>query len=125
MPAGKVAVFATRGALASGFYQRALQGRGIGFVVPGPDTAQVQVDGCIREIKAGNMAAGGAHLAGALADAQAQGATAVIMGCTEIPIAALHAGDTPLTLVDSSLELARASVNYALERGWNRPGWDS
>lgn len=128
-PAGKVAVFATRGALASGFYQRALQDRGIGFVVPDPETAQVQVDGCIREIKAGNMAAGGAHLAAALADAQANGATAVIMGCTEIPIAAQHvgeiAGDTPLTLVDSSLELARASVNYALERGWNRPGWDS
>lgn len=124
-PAGKVAVLATRGALASGFYQRALAERGIDYLVPAPDTAQVEVDGCIREIKAGNMDAGGAHLAAALADAQAQGASAVIMGCTEIPIAARHAGDTPLTLVDSSLELARATVNYALERGWNRPGWDS
>lgn len=124
-PDGKVAVLATRGALASGFYQRALAERGIDYLVPAPDTAQVEVDGCIREIKAGNMDAGGAHLAAALADARAQGASAVIMGCTEIPIAARHAGDTPLTLVDSSLELARATVNYALERGWNRPGWDS
>jgi len=26
-----------------------------------------------------------------------------------------------VTLIDSSLELARATVAYALERGWNKP----
>lgn len=128
-PAAAVAVLATRGALASGFYQQALADRGIDYLVLDADTAQVEVDHCIREIKAGNMQAGGAHLARALIDARARGASDVIMGCTEIPIAAQYmggaAGDAPLTLVDSSLELARASVNYALERGWNRAGWDS
>lgn len=121
----RVAVLATRGALASGFYQRALQERGIDYLVPDPDTVQGRVDDCIRQIKAGDMQAGGDSLAAVLAAITAQGATAAIMGCTEIPIAARHAGPTALTLVDSSLELARASVNYALERGWNRPGWDS
>jgi aspartate racemase len=47
------------------------------------------------------------------------------MGCTEIPIAARTADSQGLALLDSSLELARASVNFALERRWNRPGWDS
>jgi len=49
----------------------------------------------------------------------------VIMGCTEIPIAARNVDAPGLSLLDSSLELARASVNFALARRWNRPGWDS
>lgn len=121
----RVAVLATRGALASGFYQRALQARNIEFVTPDPQMAQPSVDDCIREIKGGELEAGGKSLRRALQMAADQGATAAIMGCTEIPIAARYAGPSPLQLIDSSLELARASVNYALERGWNRVGWDS
>ncbi|MEP6791327.1 MAG: amino acid racemase [Ramlibacter sp.] len=121
----RVAVFATRGALASGFYQRALDERGIQHMVPDPDKAQTFVDQCIREIKGGLMETGGRSLGSALALAREQGATSVIMGCTEIPIAARYTDPLGLQLVDSSLELARASVSFALERGWNRPGWDS
>jgi aspartate racemase len=122
--AQRVAVFATRGALASGFYQRELQARGIEFLVPEPLAAQSLVDDCIRQVKGADVAAAGASLGRALGLAEEQGATVVIMGCTEIPIAARHAPAHGLHLVDSSLELARATVNYALERGWNRPGWD-
>jgi aspartate racemase len=121
---GKVAVFATRGALASGFYQEALAAKGIGFMVP-EDGGQTLVDSCIRQIKAGQLDEGGRSLGLALKQAKNEGAASVIMGCTEIPIAARHAEVLGLRLVDSSLELARASVNFALERGWNRPGWDS
>ena len=121
----RVAVFATRGALASGFYQRELQARGIEFMVPDADGAQGRVDACIREIKAGNMDAGGKQLALACEEAARHGATTLIMGCTEIPIASRYADMSGLRLVDSSLELARASVNFALARGWNRTGWDS
>jgi aspartate racemase len=120
-----VAVFATRGALASGFYQRALADRGIEHIVPEPGRPQELVDNCIREVKAGQVQAASVSLSQAFAAAQAQGATAVIMGCTEIPIAARSADARGLMLLDSSLELARASVNFALERRWNRPGWDS
>jgi len=120
----KVAIFATRGALASGFYQAALRQRGIDYLVPPADGAQGNVDDCIRYIKAGEMAEGAAALDEALKWARTQRAGAVIMGCTEIPIAARQAKVRGLQLVDSSLELARATVNYALERGWNRPSWD-
>ncbi len=123
--ASRVVIFATRGALASGFYQRELLARGLDFMLPEPDGAQKQVDACIREVKAGNTEAGAQHLAQACQDVVRQGATALIMGCTEIPIASKCADMSGLVLVDSSLELARASVAFALARGWNRPGWDS
>lgn len=122
--AGKVAVLATRGALASGFYQGALDERRIPHGVPDAET-QPFVDDCIRQIKAGDMKDGGASLGKALAVVKQQGATAVIMGCTEIPIAAKYTDTLGLHLMDSSLELARAAVDYALERNWNRPGWDA
>ena len=121
---GKVAVLATRGALASGFYQRELARRGIEHFLPGASDSQVHVDDCIRAIKAGDLQGGGQHLELALRDAAESGAGAVIMGCTEIPIAARHADVHGLALIDSSLELARASVAFALERGWNRQPWD-
>jgi aspartate racemase len=121
----RVAIFATRGALASGFYQRELASRGIEFLIPDPDGAQIQVDACIREVKAGNTEAGAHQLALACQDAVAKGATTLIMGCTEIPIASRFADMSGLALIDSSLELARASVAFALARGWNRVGWDS
>ncbi|MFI5447671.1 aspartate/glutamate racemase family protein [Polaromonas sp. UC242_47] len=121
----RVAIFATRGALASGFYQRELLARGMNFILPDSEGAQKQVDSCIREVKAGNLEAGAQQLSQACQDAVRQGATTLIMGCTEIPIASRSADVFGLTLVDSSLELARASVAFALARGWNRPGWDS
>jgi aspartate racemase len=119
-----VAVFATRGALASGFYQRELEERGIAYLVPDADTAQALIDDCIRQVKGGDMAASGVSLGEAFKMAHAQGATSVIMGCTEIPLAARHVSPGRLQLVDSSLELARATINHALERGWNKAAWE-
>jgi aspartate racemase len=119
---GKVSIFGTRGAIRSGFYQRELAARGIAHTFPDPEGAQDDVDECIRAIKGGDMARGSAALARALADAQARRVGAVIMGCTEIPVAA-RGLKTPLLLIDSSLELARQATQHALSRGWNRPPW--
>ena len=121
----RVVILTTRGALASGFYQRELLARGIDFLLPDPDHGQAHVDACIREAKAGNLEAGGRHLSLACRAAVQQGATMLIMGCTEIPIASRYGNVAGLGLIDSSLELARAAVAFALARGWNRPGWDS
>lgn len=123
-PQTLAAVLATRGALASGFYQRALQQRGIGFLTPRPDEQDL-VDQCIRAVKAGEYAAAGGFLSQACALMRQSGANAAIMACTEIPVALRNADVGGMTMVDSSLELARATVEYALARGWNRPGWDS
>ncbi|CAG4890039.1 cysteate racemase [Paraburkholderia saeva] len=121
VPAGisRAAVLATRGALASGFYQQALAARDIEPVVP-DDATQLGLDACIRDIKAGRLAEGSAALADVLDALAGSGVQAAIMGCTEIPVAAQQLGETRFTLIDSTLELARATVAYATERGWNR-----
>lgn len=118
-----VSLFATRGAIRSGFYQRELAHRGMVCMLPDPDGAQHEIDACIRAVKGGDVPRGSAHLGAALADARARGAQAVIMGCTEIPVAASLLQNHGLLLVDSSLELARQAVKHALNLGWNRPPW--
>lgn len=123
----RVAVLATRGALASGFYQQALRERGIDFLVPDATNGQDHVDACIRAVKGGDVQAGAAAFELALEALSATGATVVLMGCTELPIAAkaANAGHSTLMLIDSSLELARATVAFALDKGWNKPTWVS
>lgn len=124
-PSSRVAVLGTRGALQSGFYQEALHQQGIAFVVPDNETCQGHVDECIRLVKAGNVPDGTVAFELALATLSATGVSAVIMGCTELPIAARGARATPLYLIDSTLELARATVAFAIAKGWNKPAWVS
>ncbi len=121
LPAGirQAAVLATRGTLVSGFYQAALQARGIEPVLPYA-AAQCDIDASIDAVKAGEIQEGAARLGHALAALKRRGVGVAIMACTEIPIAALPLGETSMLLIDSTQELARAVVAYAAERGWVR-----
>jgi aspartate racemase len=114
----RVAVLATGGTLHSELYQKMLSARGMEPVVP-DDATQQRIDACIVAVKAGEFGESALQLAAALADLKARGAQAAVMGCTEIPLAARELSAPPMTLVDSTLELARATVSYALARGWN------
>ncbi|MEI5999946.1 aspartate/glutamate racemase family protein [Paraburkholderia bengalensis] len=118
--ARRVAVLATGGALVSGFYQRALTERDIEPVTP-DETVQPLVAACIDEVKSADLDAAAAHLERALTMLAEQGVTTALMACTEVPLAAQRVAALPIALIDSSLELARATVKYACERGWNRP----
>lgn len=121
VPHARIAILATRGALASGFYQAALQARGLEYVVPDASGVQNHVDACIKAIKGGDMPGGTAALNAVFSAMALAGATAAILGCTELPVAARAADPTAMALIDSSLELARATVTFALEKGWNQP----
>lgn len=118
--ARKVAVLATGGTLSSGLFQQRLVARDIEPVVPNAIT-QAHIDACILAVKAGDLDESAGHLTAALDEFISRGADAAVMGCTEIPLAARHIVKPALTLVDSTLELARATVSYALARGWNTP----
>lgn len=118
--ARRVAVLATGGALVSGFYQQALSDLDIEPVVPGA-SMQPLVAACIRAVKAGELDEAAAHLEAVLVSFARMGVGTAVMACTEIPLAAERMAAPPLTLIDSSLELARATVDYACERGWNLP----
>lgn len=116
--AGKVAVLATGGTLTSGFYQRSLRERGIAAMVP-DGAGQALISACIVRVKAGDLPAAGQWLDQALQALAQAGATMAVMACTEIPLAARALPRPALPLIDSTQELARATVDYALARGWN------
>jgi len=115
----RVAVLATGGTLVSGFYQAALRARGFEPVMPAV-TAQRDIAACIAAVKAGKVDASVRRLSRALATLARRDVGVAVMGCTEIPIAARALRDAPFALIDSTQELARATVAYAAERGWGR-----
>lgn len=117
--ARRAAVLATGGTLRSGLYQRMLAARGFEPVEPDGRT-QRHIDDCIRHVKAGEIGESTGHLAAAIEALGRQGAQAAVLGCTELPLAARPMGTPRVPLVDSTLELARATVSYGLSRGWNR-----
>lgn len=119
-PGTRTLLLGTRGALRSGFYQRALDAAGAPWELPAEGGEQAAVDECIRLVKAGQFKAGGNHLALVLRAAAERGAQAVILGCTELPLALPHSGTQGLQPLDSTLELARAAVDYALARHWRQ-----
>jgi aspartate racemase len=122
-PAQKTAILGTRGCLQSGFYQRIISENGGFCHVPDTQTLQPMVDATIAAVKGGDLAGGARYLKQVLHTLSDNGVKAAVLACTELPLAALgcdpvvHAG---MTLVDSTLELARASVRYGLDRGWNK-----
>ena len=118
-PGERTLVLATRGALHSGLYQRELAARCIPCEVPDPDLSQSLVDDCIRLTKSGQVALAGAILDGVLTAARARGIGSVLLGCTELPLAARYAEPDGLQLIDCTLELARRTVACALDA---RPG---
>lgn len=127
LPAGvtRVAVLATGGTMVSGFYQTLLRNRGITPIEP-DHAVQQHVTDCIREVKAGNIPASAEALSPAIRILAEQGAEAVIMGCTEIPLAArplsAFAAELGVPLIDSTLALAHATVHFAREKGWLAQG---
>ncbi|CAB3749334.1 aspartate/glutamate racemase family protein [Paraburkholderia humisilvae] len=116
----RAAVLATRGALSAGFYQAALVARGIEPVLPDREPQEC-VSACIAAVKADRPGAAATHLSDVLDALSAQRIDAAVLGCTELPIAARELARPAFALVDSTLELARETVRYALARGWNRP----
>lgn len=116
--AGGAAVLATGGTLASGFYQSSLRERGVEAMTP--DAAgQALISACIAKVKAGDLTEAGRLLDRALQGLAEAGAGVAVMACTEIPLAARALTRPALPLIDSTHELARATVDYALARGWN------
>jgi aspartate racemase len=121
---GTTAILATQGCLHSGFYQRTIAAHGGICHVPDVYSLQPGIDACIAAVKSGDLAGGSRHLESVLRNLADKGVNAAVLGCTELPLAALGCDPSfykGMTLVDSTLELARASVRYGIDRGWNIP----
>ncbi|MBA3591533.1 amino acid racemase [Methylibium sp.] len=116
-PGARLGLLATDATLASGLYvNRTRAGRPahqIHWLLPTAGEMLSLVIPGIAAVKAGELArAGGLLQAAAQALAQ-RGAQALVLGCTEIPLA-LGKGNAPLPIIDPTAALARQAVAWSL-----------
>lgn len=104
------AILATRGTLATGIYDRALQQAAVPFLTPN----QTEQDALMRVIYQGVKAGSPPEtyrkdLEGTMAALTARGADYFILGCTELPLAVQLLGLT-VPVVNPTQELAKAAI---------------
>lgn len=115
--AGALGIVATRATLQSQVFERRLASRGIGLSAPDDTTYDRLVQPAIDAVKRGATREGGRLIEPVIAAQLDRGATAVVLACTELPIA-LDAIESPLRArcIDSTDALARACVRHWTRR---------
>lgn len=114
-----IGVLSTTGAWRVRLYPAALEPLGYRVVVPDEPTQETLVHPAIYDPGYGIKATGAvtararADLARAIAALRAQGAEAILLGCTELPLAFPGREHEGLPLVDPTLALARALIRAA------------
>jgi len=110
----RVGVLATTATIAAGLYHRAFGRIGAQVLAPG-EAAQETVTRLIYGIKAGRRGEEATRQAAGVArDLIRQGAEAIVLGCTELPLI-LPPAEVSVPLLDSNLILAQAAVRRATE----------
>jgi len=107
---GQVGLLGTTGTIAAGVYQNRFQALGYDCLSPDDDTQAALVMGGIDAVKAGDLDTGRDKLEAAAETLRQKGCTAIVLGCTEVPIVLSGAG-----YIDATEALARASVAWHLE----------
>ena len=113
-PGGRVGLLGTDATLASGLYvnRGGAAASSIRWLLPTAREMTELVMPGIAAVKAGDLDAGRARLAAAAEALQGRGATALVLGCTEIPLV-LDARSAPLPVVDATAALARRAVAWS------------
>lgn len=114
LTSGRVGVLGTLGLLQSGVYQSGLAALGFDAVVLSQVESARLVEPAIRAVKAGQIGGAEASIRLAIDAIRTQGVVAVVLGCTELPLAATvstEAGTIPV--IDSTKALAAACVAWA------------
>lgn len=108
----RVGLLATDGTLASRVYQRGFEGSGVALITPDPQDQAHLMELIYRGIKGGDPGVPVEYMTRPLAAMVSGGCEAVILGCTELPIAVERYGIAG-PLLDPTRILARAAVAYA------------
>jgi aspartate racemase len=114
-PSGTVGVMGTAGTLAMRLYQDRLERMGWHCIVPDAAEMAERVSPAIASVKANRVAEPYAPLAETVRSLAARGASAVVLGCTEIPLG-IQAGpwqSLGVPLVDTIDALALAAIAWA------------
>ena len=119
LPRGRIGLMGTTATLALGLYQDTLVARGYTCIVPEPDEVETLCMGSIRAVKGNRLEDAAAPAAECVARLRARGADAVVLGCTELPLALPHAlrPALGLPLTDSIDALAQAVIARYREDG--------
>jgi aspartate racemase len=107
-------LLATRYTMEHGFYAERMKAHGIDLIVPDADGRKLTHEVIFDELCAGKVLdASREALMGLIEKAKAEGADAVILGCTEICLI-LDPANLPLPGFDSTAIHAEAAVDFAL-----------
>jgi len=114
LPRGRIGLMGTAATLKLGLYQKHLEAQGYECIVPDDDEVERYCMGSIRAVKGNRLEEAFAPAAECIARLKARGADAVVLGCTELPLAVPHALRPSLgvTLTDSIDALARAAIAH-------------
>jgi aspartate racemase len=115
---GTIGLMGTAATLRLGLYQQRLAARGYAALVPTEAEMAAAVSPAIARVKANDIAGATAPLLGVAEALASRGAAAIVLGCTEIPLALRgpDAAAAGLVLIDTIDALARAVL------AWARPG---
>ena len=105
-------LLATDGTIQTGIYQRTFSGTGIRLLAPKLEGQQAIMRMIYQGVKAGDLHYDPVAAQQAMEELLLRGAQTLILGCTELPLAAqLYHLDYPFT--DPTLELALAAIRFA------------
>ncbi len=108
----KVGVMATSATVSAVMYQQLIEDDGRACLTPDQEMQTLMMD-AIYDIKAGRLEQGSQRMKVVFDDLIAQGAEAVILGCTEIPIGLADVVKTsPEQCIDATALLASACVEW-------------
>ena len=109
-----VGVLSTTGTVAAGIYRQRLEAKGLTALEPDENAQRDLVTAGIAHVKSGDLAAARELLGRAAETLLDTGAEAVILGCTEIPVALDAAHPLAPHLTDATDALAAATVARAI-----------
>jgi aspartate racemase len=110
---GRIGILGTSGMIRSGIYQTGLTRLGYDVLVPDDREMDQLVEPAIRFIKAGDLETPISVLATAVNSLENRGVDAVVLGCTELPLALTAPASLRGTpFIDSTRSLARACLTW-------------
>jgi aspartate racemase len=118
-PEGRIGLLGTDATLASGLYVNraapASMPQGVHWLLPTAGEMIELVMPGIAAVKAGRLESAASLLLAAAQALMQRGATAIILGCTEIPVV-LNKGNSPLPVIDATAALARRAVAWSISQ---------
>lgn len=108
----RLGLLGTRGTLQSGFYGRRLEALGYDWIAPDEACQAAFVDAAIAAIKTADRSRAQERFAGAATHLAERGADLLLLGCTELPLAAKGTACEGMCL-DANEALARSVVRFA------------